>query len=709
MSTLLRTFSFLCAAFAISLACPARSADVHVSPAGNDAATGAADAPVVSLRRALDRVREIRAAEPGRAAPVVVEVADGRHELAETLVVVPEDAGTEQSPTVIRAAAGARPVVSGGRVVRGWSVADKDGRPRWTVELPEARGGAWRFAQLFVNDQRRFRPVLPAAGWHTIAAEVAPSPANAGKGHDRFACVANDLEPEWSNLGDVEVVVTHLWSMSRLPIAAIEPNPADPATRIASLAGRTASPAFWSTLPKGNRFLVENVREALGEPGSWYLDRPTGALTYCPRDGEAPDTAVVIAPVLDRLVELRGDAASGRHVAHLRFEGLTFAHGNWTTPAEGQSFPQADVNVGGSIVATGARHVTFAGCCVRHVGRYAVEFGAGCSDCSLEQCDLVDLGGGGALIGTSGGPQPWGTPGRIDGQGGEVARIAVRDCTIAHGGRMHPAAVGVWIGNAAHCTVEHCDIHDLTYTGVSVGWVWGYADSRTHHNRILRNHLHDLGQGVLSDMGGVYTLGVSPGTVVEGNVIHDISGHQYGGWGLYTDEGSSEIVMRKNLVYRTTTGGFHQHYGRDNAVENNVFAMGRDWQIQRSKIEEHTSFRFERNIVWWTTDAPLMHGDWTTGLGTKANCYWHAGKPVVFPGDKDLAARQAEGQDTGSIVADPRFKDPEHGDFTLGPDSPARALGFEPLDPNAAGRRTPPQPTAGLPPVPTIWLRARKG
>jgi hypothetical protein len=117
--------------------------------------------------------------------------------------VVPEDAGTEQSPTVIRAAAGARPVVSGGRVVRGWSVADKDGRPRWTVELLEARAGAWRFAQLFVNDQRRFRPVLPAAGWHTIAAEVAPSPANAGKGHDRFACVANDLEPEWSNLGDV--------------------------------------------------------------------------------------------------------------------------------------------------------------------------------------------------------------------------------------------------------------------------------------------------------------------------------------------------------------------------------------------------------------------------------------------------------------------------------------------------------------------------
>jgi len=705
MRMLLRSPLFLGVTFAIILASRAPAADVHVSPAGNDAASGAADAPVASLRRALDRVREIRAAEPGRATPVVVEVADGRYELAETLVVVPEDSGTEQSPSVIRAAAGARPIVSGGRAVRDWKAADVGGRPRWTAQLPDVKAGAWRFAQLFVNDQRRFRPVLPAAGWHTIAGQVEPSPASAGKGHDRFAFTGDALRPDWVNLGDVEVVAVHRWTMSRMPIGSIEVNSADPATRIVTFAGRTRALTDWCSFPKGNRFLVENVRESLGEPGSWYLDRPTGTLTYCPHDGETLDTAAVIAPALDRLVEVRGDAASGRHVAHLRFEGLTFAHGNWTMPAAGQSYPQAEVNLGGSIAATGAKHVAFAGCCVRHVGRYAFEFGAGCADCSLEQCDLVDLGGGGVLIGTSGGPHSWGTPGRIDGAGGSVERIAVRDCTIAHGGRLHSAAVGVWIGHAAHCTVEHCDIHDFTYTGVSVGWVWGYADSRTHHNQILRNHIHDLGYGVLSDMGAVYTLGVSPGTVVEGNHIHDILSHDYGGWGLYTDEGSSEIVMRKNLVYRTASGGFHQHYGRDNVIENNVFALARDWQIQRSKVEPHVSFRFERNIVWWPTAVPVVHGDWTQGLVTKANCYWHAGRPVVFPGDKNLAARQAEGQDEGSIVADPRFKDPEHGDFTLSPGSPAFALGFEPLDPAAAGRRTPQTRAAALPPVPTIWLR----
>lgn len=681
------------------------AADVHVSSVGHDAASGTVDAPVATLRRALDRVREIRAAEPDRATPIVVEVADGRCELAEPLVILPEHSGTERSPTVFRAAAGARPLISGGRVVRGWTVAAVGGRPRWSVELPGVKAGAWRFAQLFVNDQRRFRPVLPAEGWHTIAGTVEPTPASTGKGHDRFAFFGDDVRPDWANLGDVEVVAVHRWTMSRMPIGSIEANPADPATRIVTFAGRTRAPVAWCSFPKGNRFLVENVREALGAPGSWYLDRQTGTLTYCPHDGETPDNTVVIAPVLDRLVEIRGDVAKGRHVAHVRFEGLSFAHGNWTMPVDGQSYPQAEVNLGGSIVATGAKHVAFSECCVRHVGRYAVEFGAGCTDCSLEHCDLVDLGGGGVLIGTAGGPKSWGTPARPDGEGAAVERIAIRDSTIAHGGRIHSAAVGVWIGHAAHCVVEHCDIHDFTYTGVSVGWVWGYAESRAHHNRILRNHIFDLGYGVLSDMGAVYTLGVSPGTVVEGNHIHDVASKEYGGWGLYTDEGSTGIVMRNNLVYRTSSGGFHQHYGRDNLIENNVFAAARDWQLQRTRIEEHTSFRFERNIVWWETDVPLVKGDWTKGLVTKANCYWHGSKPVVFPGGVDLAARQAAGQDEGSIVADPLFKDPEHSDFALAPDSPARALGFEPLDPATAGRRTPPTLPASLPKAPTIWLR----
>ena len=697
-------------------------ADVTVAPAGNDQHDGSATAPVATLRRALDRVRELRAAEPDRPGPFVVEVADGRYELAATLLITPEDSGTAGSPTVIRAADGARPLFSGGRIITGWTVSQESPQeqPRWTAVLPEVKAGAWNFSQLFVNDQRRFRPVLPATGWYTIADALPPSPANADKGHDRFVFSGDDLRTDWANLGDVEVVAVHRWTMTRLPIAAIDPvTPVDPleddaAQKAVTFAGHTQGTADWCSFPKGNRFLVENVREALGLPGSWYLDRPTGTLTYCPQPGETPEAVTVVAPVLDRLVELRGEVAARKFVAHVRLEGLSFAHGNWNLPTGGQSYPQAEVNVGAAIGATAARHIAFDRCSVRHVGRYAFELGHGCQECTLSRCELVDLAAGGVLVGTTAAlPDPEAA----------VTGNVVRDCTIAHGGRIHSAAIGIWIGHASHTTVAHCDIFDLTYSGVSIGWSWGYAESPAHHNRVLHNHMYDIGHGVLSDMGGVYTLGVSPGTVVEGNLIHDIQSHNYGGWGLYTDEGSTGIELRNNIVYRTSSGGFHQHYGRDNIVENNIFAVARDWQLQRSRVEDHPSFRFERNIVWWNSDKPLVNGDWSKGLVTAANCYWNAAGPVVFPGGQDLAARQAAGQDERSIVADPKFLDPRFldpnfpdpnfpnpssGTFAIAPDSPALALGFEPIDASLAGRRTPRWLAIGMPDVPTLWPESRQ-
>jgi len=683
----------------------AAGADVLVATHGDDTADGTPERPVASLRRAFDLVRGLRAARGDLDRPVVIDVGPGRHELLDPLRLEPEDSGTERSPTIVRAATGTRPVVSGGRRIGGWE--SLAGGARWVARLPEVARGEWNFAELFVNAQRRFRPVLPAAGWHSIAATADPSPAATGKGYDRFTIAGDELRESWAG-SDVEVVAVHRWTMSRMRIARIDPaagreRDGPDGGRTVTFTGHTSSPGEWSGFPKGNRFLVENVREALGEPGSWHLDRSAGLLTYCPRPGEQPESAEVIAPRLDRLVVLAGDPAAGRFVQHVRFEGLTFAHANWTVAAAGHSYPQAEIDVGAAITATAARHVAFSDCRVRHVGRYAFEFAAGCGECSVERCDLADLGGGGLLIGTSGGPGSWGD---APPPSSRVSGIAVRDCTIRHGGRLHAAAVGVWIGHADHCTVEHCDIHDLTYSGVSVGWSWGYEPSPAHHNRIACNRIHHLGHGVLSDMGGVYTLGVSPGTIVEGNVIHDVVSRDYGGWGLYTDEGSTGIVMRHNLVFRTSSGGFHQHYGRDNLIENNVFAAARDWQLQRTKVEAHTSFTFARNIVWWEGDVPLVNGDWSTGLVTRANCYWHAGKPITFADGRDLAARQATGADEDSIAADPRFADPARGDFTLAADSPVRELGFEPLAPDRAGPRTPP-PADDLAPVPTIWPEAR--
>src|SRR5690606_34811764 len=143
--------------------------------------------------------------------------------------------------------------------------------------------------------------------------------------------------------------------------------------------------------------------------------------------------------------------------------------------------------------------------------------------------------------------------------------------------------------------ISHNEIHDLFYSGISCGWTWGYEESVSRDNRIEHNHIYDLGHGFLSDIGGIYTLGVQHGTVIRGNLIHDIEQKNYGGWAIYLDEGSSHILVEGNVCHDLGSNGFNQHYGRENIVRCNIFAFGRECQFSLSRAEDHVAFTFERN------------------------------------------------------------------------------------------------------------------
>jgi len=670
----------------VGLAASARAADppvagFHVAPGGKDTFSGklaapkpdGTDGPFATIGRARDEIRKLKAAGAIRG-PVVVQVHGGTYRISEPVVFTAEDSGTKDAPITYAAAPGEKPVISGGVPIAGWK---KQGNgPLWTTTLPQVQEGKWHFRQLFVGGQRAIPARTPNEG--EVCTMVGPleplKDRNAARRDPKtrlgFRYSGDDLR-RWANLEDAVVVAYHAWTTSRHLIESLDTEKREV---------RFRNPSSW---PFGwwgkERFYVENIREALDAPGEFYLDRKTGVLTYYPRPGEDMTKAEVIAPCTQELLKLAGDPAAGKTVGHLRFEGLAFQHASWTMPSSGAVDGQAAAFLKtAAVFARGARSCTLHGCEIAHTGGYALWLGRGCKDCRVEQCHLVDLGAGGVRLGETGLPKE---PEQ------QAERNEVVNCFIHAGGRVYHAGIGVWIGRSSHNKVLHNEICDFYYSGVSVGWSWGYASSTAHDNLIEYNHIHHLGWSQLSDMGGIYCLGISPGTRLRYNRIHDVCSFSYGGWGLYTDEGSTHILMENNVVYRVKDGAFHQHYGRENMVRNNVLALSFDLgQIRRSRQEEHSSFTVERNIIY-SRGVPVLGGNWSNNqYKLQKNCYWDAsGKAPVFPGNLTFAQWQAKGHDAGSIVADPKFVDPEHGDFALKPDSPALKLGFQPIDTSQIG------------------------
>jgi hypothetical protein len=676
-----------------------RGADLFVSPSGNDAWSGKLaepnaaknDGPLASLDGARLKVREIlKQPRPDPKQPIIVELRGGTYFLTQPITFTPEDSGRPEAPVIYRNVANETPILSGGQQVSNWKV-QPDGR--WTVTLEDVRSGKWDFSQLFVNGERRMRPRLPKKGYYSIAARV-PTPADpkdpkkSQLGDDRFRYAGDEIRADWKNRSDVEMISFHPWFTSMLRIKDV-----DAATKTVIFGGHTRTPVGYGQLRAGMRYLVENVAEALSEPGEWYLDRASGVLTYIPKPGETPKNSDVIAPRLPQLLILNGDPKAAALVSNIQFRGLTFAHSNWTTPPEGSSIAQAAVSIGGMVFGSGTQNVHFDGCTFTQGGTYGLELAAGCKESRIDGCRFIDLGAGGVKIGTTALPTS---------DGLLTEKFHVHQNLMAHLGRIHSAAVGVWIGQAANVTVEQNDIYDLYYTPISSGWVWGYGKTANHDIHIKNNDLHHYGQGVLGDMGGVYTLGASPNSVIEGNRMHDCERAGYGGWGVYYDEGSSGWIARNNLLHRLHDGGFHQHYGAENVMENNVLLDSRDvqWGPTRvdstaapGKVIERTAITFQRNIISGWGAGSVIRGE-TVRVGQNNpdklkvdhNLYWNGGKDVKF-GPMSFAEWQKLGLDKDSEIADPKLpKNVDDPGFAVPEDSPAVKLGFKPFKLDSAGR-----------------------
>lgn len=542
--------------------------------------------------------------------------------------------------------------------------------------LAPLASGVWQaqtplhFEQLYVNAHRATRARWPAHGWlkmQSVRQDDAP------RGKVRLTVQLPDTNspafpPDPASYRDAQIFAFFNWDTSRYPVSTV-----DPAARTLTVIGERMAP--WNPWNSHTRFFLDNC--AGGQPlpdGSWLLDAH-GTLSYCPLDGESIGKSDFVAPALDRLVEING-------ADDVLFQNLRFQYSKYDLPPDGCPPAQAASAIAASIQINHARQVAFQHCQIAHTGNYALWFERGCHDCRVEHCLLEDLGAGGIRIGEM----------TIrDDPRDQTDGLVIDNNIIRQYGLVHPSAVAVWIGQSANNRVTHNDLSDAFYTAISVGWTWGYGRSQATNNFIGYNRIHGIGQGVLSDMGGIYTLGVSPGSASIGNVIFDVRAHDYGGWGIYPDEGSTGWRIASNLVWRCTCvdppggGAFHQHYGATNLIANNLFALSSGPPMQATRVENHLSFILEHNLIV-SSNTAFFSGPWDKiNFASRSNCFVALGATPspLFP-HADLPHWQALAHESGSILTTCDFTGPwPHLSFP--PHSPAYSAGFQMFNTKLAG------------------------
>lgn len=521
------------------------------------------DGDVRTPSDALKRIREER--KSGRLDALEkasVLCAPGVYELTDSLVLMPDDSNVE-----FIGSEDGRTVFSAGRELPPFSVgADR----LWHVTVPDSLS----FDQLWVGGRRAERAKSPDAGYHFIRRQAC------GDGRDPLTGAWIDLcsraffaDPEDvrplaglppDKLTNVLVRVYLSWETAIARVVGIDAKTGLVITESGYPGWRDYGLDPYKT--ERLRFEFENFRTGLTQPGEWFHDRQKREVIYWPRPGETTGSVRGTVPTAASVVVLKGTSANP--VRNVTFRNVAFEHAGYAYPRR-VCVGQAAATVGAAVEADFAEGVRLEGCRIEHVALHGIWFRRGCRECAAVSCRLSDLGAGGVYIGPA--DRKWDV---VRQKGEEAKGVVVEDCIISGGGHVYPEGIGVALFLATDCRIEHNDICDFRYTGVSCGWNWRFEPTTNARNSISFNHIRNVGLETLSDLGGIYTLGESKDSVVLGNWIHDIAAYNhngYGSWGLYSDEGSSYYSYVSNLVYKAKTGAAFQHLGRELCFEGNVY------------------------------------------------------------------------------------------------------------------------------------------
>ena len=480
--------------------------DLVVSPDGNDGNPGSVALPLKTLEGAKNVLKSYNTL--GITETVTVWFKSGTYTFSDKVNFDSDDF----SNVLFRNMPGEEAIFSGSYEIADWENGTINGKACLLANVDTENN---YFRSLFKGEKRLSNSVWPKEGVFTVKNSQLSDALYPESDFFKLHCAffANEDEIlDVINVQDVNVRIMHKWCDDILPLFSADKNSGRIVLRKAAA----------MSIDIGDNYVYENVKEALSLPGEWYLDRAEGKLYYIPLEGETSENLVLSAPVTDALLNING-------ISNISFQGIKFINTDWDFvsgtlnlwPADKENslysnltylstHPQAAYEIPAAVTIENAEKINFTNCVFRSISNTALMFKSNVKNCAVDACYFDEIGANAVFINA-----PFAIP-------AVTSDIRVTNCEINEYGRIYNHSIGVLLCHASDCIIENNEIHDGWYTAVSVGWVWGYSENPTNNIQVRNNLIYNIGNGWLSDMGGIYTLGIQPDTVLSGNVIYNV-------------------------------------------------------------------------------------------------------------------------------------------------------------------------------------------
>lgn len=553
--------------------------EIWISPKGSDFNDGTRQSPKATLTSALRQAREWRRTEDNRIqGGITIYMEGGTYAFHEPVFIRPEDSGTKESPTIIRSVGDEKVILSGGISINGWK---KQGKV-WVADVPVFNGRPLDFRQLWVNGKKavRARDVEDFEKMNRICSvdeknEILYVPVVSIR---RLIDNKGNLKAKYA-----EMVLHQMWCVANLRIRSVEVQGDSAAIRFHQPESRIQFEHPWprpmvTTDGHNSAFYLTNARELQDVPGEWYHDIDARKVYYYPREGEKMQEAEVIVPAVETLVRVEGTL--DRPVCHIRFEKITFSYTTWMRPSEKGHVPlQAGMyltdgyridpkmqrnylnhpldNQGwlgrpaAAVRVVAARQIDFERCRFEHLGSTGLDYEEAVQGGVVRGCLFRDIAGNGLLVGSF---SPAAHETHLPYDPADRREVCtqqhINNCYFTEIGNEDWGCLAIAAGYVGDVNIEHNEISEVPYSGISLGWGWTQTVNCMRNNRVHANLIHHYAKHMY-DVAGIYTLGSQPKSYVTENCVHSIYKpgyvHDPNHWFyLYTDEGSSFITVRDN-------------------------------------------------------------------------------------------------------------------------------------------------------------------